>query len=191
VIQPLIADAENGLTLQESSAYRSARLDDAAVAAALRSLGEKPDFSRYHLLMALRRERPQAYADVPAERRAAILTAALAHARWLNDFGYLDPGGSFDDVAAQALLESGSVAMPALAQLLGDQRPAPLRGSEAATMSKLYGYRRCDYAYRYLSLVLGEQPEFPAAPDERDAMIARLRERVRTVGAPPASPGSG
>jgi hypothetical protein len=51
-------------------------------------------------------------------------------------------------------------------------------GSEAATMSNLYGYRRSDFAYRFLHRLDGEDPELAEDPADRD----RLHDLLLTAG---------
>jgi hypothetical protein len=46
-------------------------------------------------------------------------------------------------------------------ELLGDRSPALLRGSEEATMAKMFGYRGCDFAYRFLTLLTGRTSRSP------------------------------
>ena len=91
--------------------------------------------------------------------RAEILCAALRTQQYLNDFGYLHPTEhSSDGESARALLETGDAARPCLARLLDDRDPAPLFGSEAATIADMYRFRRRDFAYHYLSRILGSRP---------------------------------
>lgn len=175
LVDELIEDSRAGLFLNQSPRYREARFDDAALREATGQIQARPDATAFHLLMALRREAPERYGELPEETRAEVLTAALAELPELNDFGYLDPGGSWDGEAAHALLELGTAAQEALAPLLDDHRPAPLAGSETATMSEQYGYRRSDFAYRYLSLLSGEDPSFSRDRSERDQAIDQLR----------------
>jgi hypothetical protein len=102
----------------------------------------------------------------------------LAHQTYLNDWGYLDPGGSHDGEAAQALLEMGTDALPQLLPLLDDSQPARLYGSEEATITKLYQYRRKDFAYHYIALILGLSSPFNADPAQRDQEIERLKAQM-------------
>ena len=139
------------------------------------------DHTAYHLLFALRRHAPNAYRRLPNTTKARVLCDALAHQTYLNDWGYLDPGGSHDGEAAQALLELGNDALQPLISLLDDSRPARLFGSEEATISKMYDYRRKDFAYRYVSLLLGWQPAFEADPRSRDIEIERLKSTLSNV----------
>jgi hypothetical protein len=125
--------------------------------------------------MALRRDDPTAYSAITPTARGAVLVAALRTLTFLNDFGYLEPNESWDGPAAQALLGTGDAAAPALRAALDDHAPAPLRGSEEATLAELHDYRRADFAYRYLALVLGRPAVFLATPAERDALIAQAR----------------
>ena len=182
-IEALVADGEAAVPLGISDAYESAHFDADAASAAAAQIGERPDASALHLLLALRREAPDAYREIEPELRAQVLAGALRELPYLNDFGWMEPGGhGHDRTAAQALLELGDAARAPLARLLDDDRPAPLAGSEAATMSSAYGYRRSDYAYRYLSKLMRRDAPFAAGAAERDEAIAALRGELRRRG---------
>jgi hypothetical protein len=176
MINELISDSAAGLTLEQSEAWRGNRLSAGQAADGVTQLRETHDHTGFHLLMALRRDDPPGYQEIPAGARAAVLAGALAHVQWLNDFGYLDPGGSYVGPAGAALLEAGNPARPYLVELLGDHSPAPLRGSEEATMAKMFGYRRCDFAYRFLTLLTGQDLPFDPDPARRDELITALRK---------------
>ncbi len=180
LLADLIADSTRGITLGESQTLRQAHLDATTRTAAAAYLAAHPDQSAYHLLFALRRLAPDTYRQVPAGTRAAVLCAALAQQTYLNDWGYLDLGGSYDGEAAQALLELGQAAQAPLIPLLADSREALLFGSEDATLSTMYHYRRNDFAYRYLMLIRGEQPTFADTPAQRDAAIHTLQQQLAT-----------
>ena len=176
VVEDLLSDGQAGLLLGQSAAFEGAGFGDEDARAAAARIAERPDAAVFHLLMALRREAPDAYREIPAEARAEALTAALRDLPELNDFGGMEPDGhGHDGPAAQALLELRDAARGPLTELLGDTRPAPLAGSEAATMARTYGYRRCDYAYRYLCKLLGRDARFAAAVADRDRAIAELQ----------------
>jgi hypothetical protein len=178
-ISALVADGEAGVLLGISDAYESARFDADTARTAAERIRERPDASALHLLLALRREAPETYRELPPELRAEVLVAALRDFPHLNDFGWMEPDGhGHDRTAAQALLELGDAARAPLVRLLDDDRPAPLAGSEAATMSSTYGYRRSDYAQRYLSKLLRRDASFAADPAERDKVIAALRAEL-------------
>jgi len=155
---------------------------DSDVPEALAHIKKHTDYTSYHLLMALRKFYASSYKDVPNENKSAILCSALTKTTGLNDWGNLGPSGSYDDESAEALLATGKAALKRLAPILDDASEAPLFGSEAATMSDVYRYRRKDFAYRYASLLLGKSPVFRAEPKERDqdieALKAELKKRV-------------
>jgi hypothetical protein len=67
---------------------------------------------------------------------------------------------------------TGSSATNCLRPLLADRSTAPLFGSEDATLSAMYKYRRCDFAYRYLVKLRGGEPAFDRDPAVRDRAIA-------------------
>ena len=178
-LDALVADGEAGVPLGISDAYQSAHFDADAASAAVARIRARPDVSALLVLLALRREAPEAYRELPPELRAEVLVGALRDLPYLNDFGWMEPDGrGHDRTAAQALLELGDAARPQLAALLDDDRPAPLAGSEAATMSSVYGYRRADYAYRYLSKLIRRDAPFAADAAQRDDAIVALRREL-------------
>lgn len=179
-VDRLVSDSLAGMMLSESEAFREGTLAPAHAAEAAGQVRARPDASSFHLLLALRRAAPDAYLELPAEARAGVLVDALRTQAYLNDWGNLGPGGGYDGPAAAALLEAGEAARPGLLELLDDTRPAPLMGSEEASISKLYRYRRCDFAFRYLCLLDGAPAPFDPDPTARDAAIAALRARSRT-----------
>jgi hypothetical protein len=76
------------------------------------------------------------------------------------------------------LVETGKAAFKYLTPLLGNDKAAPLNGSADATASVVYKYRRKDFAYRYVSLIIGEQPTFHTDPKARDKDIEMLKRRL-------------
>ena len=137
-----------------------------------------PAISSYHLLMALRDQRPRAYAQITDEIKAKVLCNAMARLAFLNDFGYLDPSESYDDMAGKAIIEVGKPALPCLVRLLEDRSEAPLSGSQPATLFAAFHYRRADFAYRHIMLILGRRPTFPADLAERDKLIGELQKEM-------------
>ena len=179
MLDRLIEDSKNGLALIESAALAETQLDATSALEARHYVTQSKDATAYHLLFALQTHAPDVYRALPADVRAAVLCGALGQLKWLNDWGYLDPSESYDGRAAKALLETGASALLCLRPLLEDLRPAPLFGSEEATMSHMYKYRRADFAYRYISLISGHEPGFEPNPDQRDPSIRQLAERLR------------
>src|SRR5690606_10733657 len=112
---------------------------------------------------------------VPPEARTRILCETLEGTDATNDFGFLAPEGSSDGIARRALRELGPAANPPLLPLLGDTTEAYPSGSEIATVARRFHYRRCDFAYRYISFAIGRNPEFRADAPRRDALIRQLK----------------
>ncbi len=177
-LQALIEDSRQGLTLMESDALADWH-DTPALAQALRQYIEAhPDHESFHCLFALRRSDEPLYDEVLADTRARVLTAALGHVRFLNDWGVLDVDGCDDGEAGLALIALSVAALPALRPCLDDDRPAPLFGSEEATLSALHRYRRKDFAYRVVARILQMPFRFDPRPADRDRHIERLKAEL-------------
>jgi hypothetical protein len=179
MIDRLIIESVSGITLMESRALPTGELDAEQERTAGDYVRSHSDYTAYHLLFALRRKAIGAYSRLSPEVRARVLCSALGHLRYLNDWGTLDPHESHDGEAASALLETGKAAVECLVDLLDDRRPAPLFGSEEATMSSIYQYRRCDFAFRYVSLLRGRTPTFDPQPERRDVEVERLKGNLQ------------
>ncbi len=67
------------------------------------------------------------------------------------------------------------MAVKYLTPLLDDRARMVTSGSKEATLGNIYGYRRCDFAYRYVCLLRGLEPSFAPTPAERDKEIDRLK----------------
>ena len=177
-VDNLIADGQRQEFAALSEPYRDAILTPDQASEAAERITTAPAAEQYLLLLALRRDAPDVYGSLSAEVRAKVLVEALASMKRLNDFGYLAPGGSHDDELGRALIELGEPAARALRPLLDDDRKARLEDSEAATLSKMYDYRRADFAYRYASLALGRKPAFHRDQTQRQADITELRAEL-------------
>jgi len=134
-----------------------------------------PDSSAFHLLLLLNEHHRSIYKELPKDVKAKVFCDALANTHFLNDWGSLGPTQSFDTNIAKLLIDLNSVALPFLYKMLDDKRPALLYGSEEATLSKLYKYRRADFAYRYIMLILAREPTFSISTTERDELIELLK----------------
>jgi hypothetical protein len=148
------------------------------VAEADKYLNSHPDYTSYHTLLAFKKCYNAVYYRLPPSIRARILCSALHNTRVMNDWGLLSPEGAYDDLSALALLESGPEAIPLLVPILDDTTKVGVNGSKETTTCSLYRYRRCDYAYRYLCLLLGCEPTFRALPLERDKDIDLLKKNI-------------
>ncbi len=177
VIQ-LIRESTTKRAIAESTLLRDNPMKPSDIPPALDFLNANPNYRSYHLLLAIRRYYPNSYSTIAESTRAQILVSALQHLNWLNDWGYLHPNKSFDGESAIALLETRNKALPYLRPLLDDDSKAPLFGSEIATVSTKYNLRRKDFAFRYISLILGDAPTFHQDPIIRDQHIATLKTRL-------------
>ena len=181
MIEELIAESVRRTSLIESKVLPKMHLSSSDIQATKEYIRLHSDYTAYHLLFALRRKAPEDYKRIPDTSKANILCSALVHLTYLNDWGYLDSGGSHDGEAASALIEIGTSALACLEPILDNRQPAPLFGTEEATMSSIYHYRRCDFAYRYISLIRGLQSSFNPKPKERDKEIKRLKIMLRNT----------
>jgi hypothetical protein len=147
--------------------------------AAERYIAAHPDISSVCLLVTLREEAPERYRALSKKTKAAILCDALRQFDYLNAFSLLRPDGGTDDgMLGTALVETGPDALPHLQSLLSDEGTAMIVGFSDRRMSEAYVYRRCDYAYRYASLILGREPAFDLNPNNRDLLIAKLKAEM-------------
>jgi hypothetical protein len=177
-VNQLVAESAKYKAVAESSLLNANPLLPGDVPEALQYIDTHADYTSYHLLHALRKYFPASYKEVAAADKVAILCSALKYSTYLNDWGSLAPSGSFDGDSAKALIETGQLAIRRLVLLLEDSDPAPLFGSKEATASKVYGYRRKDFAYRYTALILGRAPAFSADVRERDKAIETLKRNL-------------
>lgn len=178
-IEWLLSDAEEELISDASPAFAETRLDTKDESAAAAGwIAANPHANAILLMLALRRDAPDAYASVPVQARAQVLAAALRDRAELNDFGYLDESGGYDREAGKALLELGPDAIPALIPELDDRNEGQLEGSEEATLVDVYGLRRADFAYRFIRRLRGEPADFDPDPAVRDERIAALKREL-------------
>lgn len=132
---------------------------------------ENPNPAGLLPLLLLRRLNRDAYAQLPIELRAKVLTESLHASKMFNTWGL--PNFYLEE-ASNALIESGQSAAPELKRMLNDCRPAPLFGSKEAMLSQQYKYRLCDYALFFLKKIAGDERfKLPKSPEERNALIAQ------------------
>lgn len=153
-----------------------------AIVETILHLETTPDYTSYHLLLSLRQQYPDHYAEVSSDVKARILCSSLAHFTNFSDWGYLEPTESYDGEAARALLYTGADALPFLLPVLDDKTRVWLEGSVEGTLSKRYQYRRCDFAYRYACLILQRPVRFSTDPATRDSDIRLLQEQCKQKG---------
>lgn len=175
MIDTLIEDSKHGISLMDSRAFDTAHFTEQEIRRAGTYILEHQDYTAYHVLMALQKHSPATFNAVPHNARAAVLGSALGHLRSFNDWDHLDNTSPSQKPAVHALLSSGEEAVQYLRPLLDDCSDAPFYGTEEATMSSIYHYRRCDFAYRYIMFLLNGTPVFHRTPEERDREIMALK----------------
>jgi hypothetical protein len=143
-----------------------------------------PDWTAFHVLLVLRRDYPACYARLSNDVKAAVLCSTLGKSIEFNDWGYLDPAGSYEGISGQCLVETGAAALPYLWPLLDNQRPEVHAGSNRAErLSRRY--RVADFAYNYACKLLGLPPKLDGGPEEREREIERLKTELdRRLGKP-------
>jgi len=179
-IEELINDSRQGLSAQHINLLSNNPLNEKNTPQALEYIKARPDFTSYLLLVAVNRYSPNAYSTISDEDKATILCSALRNAVAMNDWGHLTDGGS-NRIAADMLLEVGRPCLGLLAEILDDGEPAYLFGSKDATASFTHNYRRKDFAYRYIALILGENPTFDKDVKVRDKAIAIIKTKVTNL----------
>jgi hypothetical protein len=178
-VSKLVEEAKTKNSAIEAGILSKNPMVAADIPEALEHIKSHPDFTSYHLLVAIRKYYPKSYKEVRTDDKVSILCSALRNIMYLNDWGYLAPVDSYDRESGKALLETGRSALNGLTPILDDENSAPLFGSEEATLSKLYKYRRKDFAYRYISLIIGESPGFSRNLKERDKRIEILKNKLK------------
>lgn len=126
-------------------------------------------------LEALREADPTAYHSLPVQQRVSIYMKILRSNIFYNAWGL--PGYQLTETS-HALISLGDAAISALKPLLTDQRLAPVSGSEDATTSTMYGNRVCDYAWVFISEILGRPYNYSTDTRERDVQIVDLRRTL-------------
>jgi hypothetical protein len=136
------------------------------------------DHSSFHLLCALREEFPGAYASIPNRSKVRIVCSALRHARFSYDWGTMyPPDQGSEGEGGEQIVEMGRPALAFLLPILDDRTSvtaAATGGMEP--LETTYRYRRADYAYRFICLILKRETLFDPDPKVRDKRIEKLKE---------------
>jgi hypothetical protein len=137
------------------------------------------DRASFLALLGLREISPSQYSGLPASFRVAILVDALVNAKSFNAWGL--PHIRWQE-AAEALIDEGNAARPALLALLSStpvgRRDAPVLGLKSYDDYTKYHYRVRDYAWALLSDINGERPTaIPKEVNIRDQLIRDLALR--------------
>jgi hypothetical protein len=138
-----------------------------------------PDYTSYRVLLELRREHPRAYRRLSPDVRAAVLCSALKEQPYFDDWPEpYEPCEEEGDLESeQALVEIGRPAVPHLLPLLDDRSPA--EWEEIEEPPEYDDYRRADYAFRYISWIMGLPFKFEPRPEDRDRAIEALKNKLR------------
>jgi len=160
--------------LEKYPSFDDIRLTDKQLLFAKKYVEAHRNYRSYHLLFAIKNTSANVYDSISTEAKLMILVSTLTEQTNLNDWGYLDTKNSFDGPPAQALLLLGKDAITALKPLLNDSTRVYLYGSETGTSSTKYAYRRKDFAFRYVSLLLGDTATFANDLMQRDNAIDGL-----------------
>ena len=136
-------DSAHGLEPFNSPAYREVISRGQSIGGELKSLLTQGDRSSLLTLLALRKVDFDSYSTLDPQFRVNVLIDALKNSNCFNTWGI--PGYYWED-AAKALIAEKEKAIDPLKALLDDEQPAPVFGSEAATIYKHTHYRVKDYA---------------------------------------------
>lgn len=161
-------ESQKGVESFNSLAFAEAVGRGSGAASALRATLTKSDRSSLLGLLALRRSSASAYAMIPAPFRIAVLTDALKQSKYFNAWG--SPTGRWED-ASTAIIAEGRAALPALATLLSQTRPAPVWGSEGMIEYEKYHFRVCDYAWALINEIRERKVGIPTDAGARDKLI--------------------
>lgn len=168
LVERLDADSQAGLEPFNSLAFREVELRGEAISIELAEVIGAQGRPSFLGILALRDVNESAYRATDAELVVDILLDNLGSVEFFNAWGLPH---LYWDVAALALIEQGSTAIRSLEGLLGDERPAPVYGSEEAIESERFGYRVKDYAFALILAIRHQELDLPTDPGERDALI--------------------
>ncbi len=115
-------------------------------------------------------------ADYPPQSAETALASIYANALETTEMANLwGLPGELDAAPAKHFVALGEAAIPALSELLQNEREIIYAGSREATYGNSYNYRVKDVAAFYLSQILDIPYEVHLDPSERDSEIERLR----------------
>src|SRR5579872_945302 len=84
--------------------------------------------------------------------------------------------GEMSGEVGEHLVGLGDAAIAELVRLLDDSQPVWFEGSEEATTGNAYALRVKDLAAAFIRRIRGQPVEIPLDMDERDRLIARVRD---------------
>ena len=157
------------------------------------------DIGSYHILTAIRRKKPEMYANLSPKTRCRVLVRALEfhlsrglhNFPWMTSMGLWGPEGEKSPQKdfskahmpehTRALLREGHVAIRYLAPLLKNK-------SRVRRSWRMWGWRRrkdwrlrvCDYAYHFITSIIDGVRELEPKQEDRDRGIAKLISRIES-----------
>ena len=171
LVDRLDADSRAGLEPFNSPVFREVELRGEAISEEFADLIGTRGRPSFLSILALRAVNQTAYRATDAELVVEVLIDNLQSVAFFNAWGLPH---LYWDVAALALIEQGQAAVPPLERLLGDDRLAPVYGSEEAIESERFAYRVKDYAFALIMAIQNNEIELPTDPSERDSLIQEL-----------------
>jgi hypothetical protein len=173
-VEDLVRDAALGKPL-----FLAERLGAADLEQAKEYIAAHPDHTSSHLLYAIREHFPDTYATIPEMTKARILCSALARAELSFDWGTLyPPDQGTEGVGGEAITELRRHALPFLVPILQDRHAVRAAAGSMTPLEETYQYRRADYAYRYICVILKQAFVFDPDPKARDRHIAELKKKL-------------
>lgn len=173
----LIAESNKKNSVVDNRVFQHTHLSDEDVWVACSYIEQHRDFTAYHLLFALRYQAFDVYESIPRPIRASVICSALANLSDHTDWAGIHGNPFHNTRAVDALYETDPDCVPLLIPLLDDHRRTWQHDDPIITSWQI---RRCDYAYRYLSILLGRHFVFYETPQERDREIDALKEFLKT-----------
>lgn len=145
-------------------------LDEQCVNEIRKFIRKHPTFQSYHLLLLLLSMKSDV--GICDEDLTQIFASGLWELYCYDDWGSLES----NRVASRNMLNLGETIIPFLVPLLDDRSRIFLSGSATSTECVIDMYRKCDYAYRYISEILGYKYKFSRNPEVRDKHIDELKD---------------
>lgn len=171
LVDRLDADSQAGLEPFNSLVFREVELRGEAISDEFADLIRARGRPSFLSILALRAVNQTAYRATDAELVVDVLVDNLQSVGFFNAWGLPH---LYWDVAALALIEQGKAAIRPLEGLLGDERRAPVYGSEEAIESERFDYRVKDYAFALIMAIQNNEIELPTDQSERDSLIQEL-----------------
>src|SRR4051794_40227688 len=95
-LKALVLESRAKRAIDESNVLERNKITAKDLPLALQYIKKHPNYSSYHLLMAIRHYFPKAYPKISAEQRAMVLCSALSQTRFLNDWGNFSKDDAYD-----------------------------------------------------------------------------------------------